>query len=403
MDGKNLLRRLEQLLDEESTGTWLDDRTSYDYLWEGAKECSRRLKNLTASQQIITVENQANYTLNADFMKLYMLNRQDRYFIKYSKGANNTFIYFNDMEDIRFRDSIRTYDINQGTLTRNATTFQDTGQDFSDWEIAAPDTALYTITVTNADGTEEWAFCADASTTTNTDDTVAVYSDKALTSTGWNGTSGTPSYYKIENVSAQETPSCFSVRPKDALFSQITGTATSAGDAAGGKALLTDTSAVFLTTDYASPGDTIHNTTDGSDGIILSIESATTAYAALFGGTDYEWDSIDAYVVQPQGRVELILDPPPSTSGHIIDIPYVKIPAPVYDDYGIYPFRQHVNEAVVRYAAWMYKYRDVEPNFGDMLYVQYDRLVRQEAKDLNPYIRKRRWKVSFKKGSYYNG
>ena len=400
MDGKNLLRRLRELLDEESTGTWLDDRTSYDYLWEGAKECSRRLKNLTNTQQIMTVENQANYTLNADFMKLFMMSRQNRFFIKYLAGNQSQFIYFNDMEDIRYRDSIRTYDINQSTMTRNATTFVDIGQDFSDWETAAGNDAAYRIIVTHADGAQEWAFIGDASTTTNTDDTITVYTDKGLTSTGWNGTSGTPSFYKIENVSAQLIPSAFSVRAKDELYSQITGTATSAGDAAGGKALLTDTSGVFLTTDYASPGDAIHNTTDGSDGIVLSIESATTLYAALFGGTDDEWDDSDAYVVQPQGRVELILDPPPSTSGHIIEINYVKIPAPVYDDYGVYPFRQHLNDAIIRYAAWLYKYRDVEPNFGDMLYVQYDRLVRREALDLNPYIKKRRFNVSLKKSIY---
>ena len=396
MDGKDLLRRLRQLLDEESTGTWLDDRTSYDYLWEGAKQCARRLKSVTANQQIVTVENQANYTLNHDFMKLFMMNKQGRFFIKYSTGPNNTSLFFNDMEDIRYRDSIRTYDINQSTMTRNATTFVDIGQDFSDWETAAASDAVYRIMVTHTSGAKEWAFIGPASTTTNTDDTIAVYSDKGLTSTGWNGTSGTPSYYKIENVSTTLVPHCFSIRNKDDLYTQVTGTATSDGDDSAGKALLTDTSALFWTTDYVKPGDSIHNTTDGSTGIVLSIESTTTLYCALFGGTGNDWDSSDAYVIQPQARLELILDPPPSTSGHIIDIQYVKIPAPVYHDYGVYPFRQHLNEALVRYAAWLYKYRDSSPSFGDALYVQYDGLVRREALDLNPYIKKRQWTVNLK-------
>ena len=389
--------RLEQLLDEESTGTWLDDRTSYDYLWEGAKECARRLRSLTFIQEVITVANQAEYTLNVDFSKLFMKNRQGRFYIKYTTGPETTFLYFNDMEDIRHRDSVKTYDINQGTMTRNATTFQDTGQDFSDYEIAASNTALYKIEVTMTTGDVEWAYCGIASTTTNTDDTIAVYSDIGLTATGWNGTTGTPSYYRITLVSTQQIPSCFSIRTKNDLHTQVTGTATSIGDASGGKALLTDISALFLTTDYVEPGDIIHNTTDDSHGVVLSIESVTTLYCALFGGTDNEWDTSDAYVIQPQGRVELYLDPPPDTAGHIIDINYVKIPAPVYDDYGVYPFRQHVNEAIVRYAAWLYKYRDSEPDFGDALYVQYDKLVRREAQDLNPYIHKRKWTVSFKK------
>ena len=400
MDGRDLLRRLRQLLDEEESNTWMDDRTSYDYLWEGAKQCSRRLKNLTKSQQIITVENQPNYTLNHDFMKLFMMNSQGRYFVKYTTGVNNTSLYFNDMEDIRFRNNVRTYDLNQSTLTRNATTFVDIGQDFSDWETAAPDTAVYAIRVTNTDGSVEWAFCGDASTTTNADDTIAVYSDKGLTAAGWNGTSGTPSYYKIENVSSSLIPHAFSIRNKDALYDQVTGTATSTGSESGGKTLLTDTSMLALTTDNVKPGDTIHNTTDGSDGIVLSIEGATTLYCHLFGGTNNYFTTDDAYVIQPQGRIELFLDPPPSTSGHIIDIQYVMIPAPVYDDYGMYPFRQHLNEALIRYAAWLYKYRDAEPEYGDTLYVQYDGLVRREAQDLNPYIRKRQWSVNFKRGSY---
>ena len=399
MDGKDLLRRLRQIMDEDATGTWLDDRTSYDYLWEGAKECTRRLKNITGTQQIITTENVPNYTLNHDFMKLLMMNKMNRFFIKYTTGDNNRFLYFNDMEDIRYRGNIRTYDVNQSTMTRNATTFVDIGQDFSDWETAAGNDATYRIMVTHTSGAKEWAFIGPASTTTNTDDTITVYSDKGLTSTGWNGTSGTPSYYKIENVSTTLIPHCFSIRNKDDLYSQVTGTATSDGDAAGGKCLLTDTSALFYTTDYVEPGDPIHNTTDGSTGIVLSIESSTTLYCALFGGTDNEWDSSDAYVINPQARVELYLDPPPSTSGHIIDLQYVKIPAPVYHDYGTYPFRQHLNEAIIRYAAWLYKYRDSVPDFGDAFYTQFDGLVRREAQDLNPYIKKRQWSASFKRSN----
>jgi len=401
MDGLDMLRRLRQILDEESTGSWIDERTSYDYLWEGAKECARRLHNITSLQQIVTVENQASYALRPDFLKLFMTNRQGRYFIKYSTGANNTFIFFEDMEDLIFRDSIKTYDVNQSTLTRNATTFVDIGQDFSDWETAAPGTALYQITVTHTDGNVEYAFIGDASTTTNTDDTITVYSDKGLTTTGWNGTSGTPSYYKIENVSTQLIPSSFSIRNRPTLYSQVTGTATSDGSASGGRALLTDTSGLFLTTDHVFPGDVIHNTTDSSSGVVLSIESATTLYAALFGGTDNEWDSNDTYVIQPQGRFDIFLDPPPSTSGHIIDIQFVKIPPPVYNDYGVYPYRQHLCEAVIRYAAWLYKYRDAEPSFGDALYVQYDNLVRREARDLNPYVQKRKWEVNLKNRQRY--
>ena len=252
MDGKNLLYRLRNLLDEDSSGTWLDDRTSYDYLWESAKATVRRLKNLTGKQTITTIADQENYELNADFLELLNKDRAGRYFIRYISGGTDNFLYYNDYEEVRFRNYGKTYDTHQSTLTRNATTFVDIGQDFSDWETAAGSTAAYKIMVTHQGGAEEWAYIGDASTTTNTDDTITVYSDQGMTSTGWNGTSGTPVAYRIEKVSTQTIPSAFSLRDKQTLNSQITGTATSAGAATGGRSLLTDTSAVFYTTDKAS-------------------------------------------------------------------------------------------------------------------------------------------------------
>lgn len=397
MDGSTMLYRLRNLLDEDSSATWLDERTSYDYLWESAKSTVRRLGNLTDKQTIVTTADQENYALNTNFLGLLNKDRMGRYFIRYTSDGNDTFLYYDDYENVRFRNYSKTYDTHQSTMTRNATTFVDIGQDFSDWETEAGNTAAYKIIVTHQGGAEEWAYIGDASTTMNDDDTITTYTDQGTTSTGWNGTSGTPVAYRIVKVSTQAIPSTFTLRDKQDLYSQVTGTATSAGDATGGRSLLTDSSAVFYTTDYASYGDTIHNTTDGSSGVVLSIESATTAYTALFGGTDNEWDSSDAYVIQPQGRIEIILDPPPKDSNDIIEIYYVKSPKPVYHDYGTYPFRQHVIEGIIRYAAWLYKYRDSEPDFGDRFYMQWDKMVRDESYSLNPYLKERRFKVNFKR------
>lgn len=397
MDGKALLYKLRNLLDEDSSGTWLDDRTSYDYLWESAKATVRRLRNLTGKQTIVTIADQENYELNPDFLNLLNQSKDGRYFIRYSSDGTDTFLYYDDYENIRFRNYEKTYDTHQSTLTRNAASFVDIGQDFSDWETAAGSTAAYKIMVTHQSGAEEWAYIGDASTTTNTDDTIAVYSDQGTTSAGWNGTSGTPIAYRIVKVSTQSIPSCFSLRDAQTLNSQITGTATSAGDATAGECTLTDTSGLFTTTDKVWPGDEIHNTTDSSDGIVLSITSATAIKTALFGGTDNEWDSSDAYVIQPQGRIEIILDPPPKDSGDIIEVWYVKSPAPVYSDYGVYRFRQHVCEGLVRYAAWLYKYRDSEPDFGDRFYLQWDKMVRDESYSLNPYLKERKLKVNLKR------
>lgn len=397
MDGLTMKYRLRNLLDEDSSATWLDERTSYDFLWEASKETVRRLRNLTGKQTIVTTADQENYQLNADFLNLLNRSKDGRYFIRYMVSGVDNMLYYEDYENIRFRNYSKSYDTHQSTMTRNATTFVDVGQDFSDWETEAGNTAAYKIMVTHQGGVTEWAYLADASTTTNDNDTVAVYSDQGLTSTGWNGTSGTPVAYTIEKVSTQTLPDGFSLRDKQTLNTQITGTATSDGTASGGRSLLTDSSGVFYTTDYASAGDSVHNTTDGSDGVVLSIASATTAYTALFGGTDNEWDTSDAYVIQPQGRLELILSEPPTNSNDIIEIYYVKSPPPVYHDYGTYGFRQHVMEALVRYAAWLYKYRDSEPDFGDRFYIQWDKMIREESYNLNPYLKERRLNVSFKR------
>uniref|UniRef100_A0A6M3XNP6 Uncharacterized protein n=1 Tax=viral metagenome TaxID=1070528 RepID=A0A6M3XNP6_9ZZZZ len=403
MDGKTLLYRLRNILDEASTGTWIDDKTSYDFLWEAAKQFASRAACLTGSQQFITVAEQENYVLNADYLRLYLMDRNNEYYLKFSNSNGDSFIKFRDYEDIRNANYVRTVDIKVTSITTTATTLQDTGQDFSDWEttpVSTADEALYKVTVTNTIGGEFWGYLGAASTTTNTDDTVAVYTDKSLSSTGWNGgtPSGTASYYKVENVSSQRVPSYFTIRDKQALYTQITGFATSAGAASGGECTLTDTAATFITSEYANPGDTVHNTGDGSDGMVLSISSDTAAKTALFGGTANDWTATtDTYVIQPQGRLEIVFDPPPSTSGDIVRIEYIARPNPVYSDYGVYRFRPHAAEALVKYAGWLYKYRDSEPNFGDKLYMFFDNAVRQEHSNLRPFIKGRKLNVSFKK------
>lgn len=395
MDGKNLLRRLREVLDEESSGTWMDDRTSYDFCFEAAKQFVMQTGCLTNETEFKTVANQANYQLPTDFIKLYAKSTNNRYYVQFSGSGNDNNVLFRDYEDLDYNKYLHTYDTQQGTMTRNATTFQDTGQDFSDW-ITTSGNAAYKITVTHTSGAVEWAYLGDDSTTTNTNDTIAVYSDLALSSGGWNGTSGTPSFYRIEQTSGQVTPDYFAIRDKQDKMTQVTGTATSAGDASAGECTLTDSAATFITSEYVTAGDIVHNTTDGSDGVILSITSDTQLVCSLFGGTGNDWDVDDAYVIQPQSRQEIFFDPPPSTAGYIVRVPYLARPAPVYSDYGVYDFRTHNMEAIIKYAAWLYKYRDSEPDFGDKLYLFWDKAVKQEAASLQPHIRRRRFNVNLK-------
>jgi hypothetical protein len=88
------------------------------------------------------------------------------------------------------------------------------------------------------------------------------------------------------------------------------------------------------------------------------------------------WAVADAFVVIPQGRVQVVLDPAPTTAGDIIEIDYVKRPDPVYSPLGSYPFVLDYQNPLVYYAAFLYKYRDREPQYGDMLFRSFDRALK---------------------------
>ena len=303
MDGKTLLYNLRQLLQEMSDSTFLDSYSSYMYLWEAAIELAHKTKALRSTQTITTVADQPNYTLNADYLGLYLKDGSKQYYLKYNDGSVNTFIAWHPYEEIIYAD--------QGS------------------------------------------------------DSVSI-------------------------------PSYFTVRDKPSLSSRITGTATSAGASSGGECTLTDTSALFTTTDLIDPGDVVHNTTDGSMGMVLSVTSATAAKTALFNGTGNDWTLADAYVIQPQARLELYFDPPPSTSAHTVTLYYLQRPAPVFSDYGMYRFPSHFMFALVKYAAWLYKYRDREPNYGDAWFKYFQHQAGQFSNQADHMLRRKSFTVNLK-------
>jgi len=306
MDGKELLYQLNERLGEDQNATWVDDKTSYFYIWEGARRYVERTNSLTSYQDITTVADQANYVLDAKFLKLYLTDKSNRYYIRYYDQSNYSFLTWKDYEDI-------------------------------------------------------------------------IYANKVAAS------------------DAVDVPSHFSIRDKQSLYSQITGTATSDGSASGGECTLTDTSAKFTTTDYVSAGDIIHNTTDSSDGVVLSVTDATHLVCALFGGSANEWTTDDSYVIQPQGRLELILDPPPDDAGDTVRVWYVERPEPVFSDYGMYRFSPQAMEAILDYAAGKYKYRDNDPLFAREFLANWDMKVKRDHVNVRPMLKKKRFTISFRK------
>lgn len=302
MDGKSLLRNLRQLLNEASDSAYMDNRTSYEYLWQAAIEFVERTNCLAATQSITTVANQAEYNLNADFLKLYLRNKDNNLYIKYNDGSADSFPIFKDKSTIIYQNSTASVSV--------------------------------------------------------------------------------PSHFYIEDA-----PS---------LDAQITGTVSSAGALSGGQATLTDTSSATKFAN-ASAGDLVHNTTDASDGYVISKTSNTALVTALFDGTDNDWDLADAYVLQPQGRMRLVLSQPPSAASHTITVYYAQRPAPVFSDYGVYRFQPQHLQAIIYFAAWLYKYRDREPNYGDKFFTFFDSYVRKNSVQVNNAFVREGFSVNFKR------
>jgi hypothetical protein len=304
MDGKSLTNGVYALINESvSTSTFIDSKTSYDYIYEAVLEFCRRTRALTATQSITTVADQAEYDLNPDFLSFYLRNNDNRYVVKYNDGTNDYFLTFRDYEAVTYANN-----------------------------------------------------------------TVSV-----------------------------PYPSNFSITDKSTLTSRITGSVTSNGALSNGECTCTNSAAPFAN---VKVGDDIHNTTDGSDGVVIAVTSTSALVTALFGGTDNDWDTSDAYVIVPQGRKQLVLDPAPSISGHTVTVLYTQKPDPVYSPYRTYRFDRQYEPAIIKYAAWLYKYKDSEPNFGDAFYKFFDLQCRTAAKTEHKSSNKPSMRVNMMKRSY---
>jgi hypothetical protein len=174
-------------------------------------------------------------------------------------------------------------------------------------------------------------------------------------------------YYENDTTDI-DIPSDFTIRDYGSLYSQVTGTASADGAATGGRCLLTTATDKFTN---VSAGEQIHNTTDGSDGVVLSVTDTKNIYVALFGGTANDISAADAFIIQPRGRLMLVLNPPPDDAGDYVYVPYLQSPAPVYHDYGVFRINFDYTEAFANYAAWRYKYKDKAFDYGDKFYAAY--------------------------------
>lgn len=298
MNGRTLTTDLRQNLSEVSGGTWMDDKQSYQYLYDAALKTADRTNCFTASTTITTVASTSAYDLPADFLKPYMANEEEVMYLKYSDG----------------------------------------------------------------------------------------------TSTYWLAHEQYNRIFMANNTTAVLIPSQFTIKMGSAK-TRLSSTTTADGAASNGECTLTNAAASFLTT--VSVGDIVSNVTDGSDGVVIAVTDATHIVTCLFGGTANDWTNGDSYFISPQTRFQLILDPPPSTSGHTVTVPYIQAPAPVFSPYRAYPFAPAYKDPLVAYATWKYKYRDSKPDFGDRYYQAWELAIKRLALTLNQAMVRPQVKYNF--------
>lgn len=142
------------------------------------------------------------------------------------------------------------------------------------------------------------------------------------------------SLFRLNLTDSQATPSRVAIRETESIFAaSVTGTATTTGAAVRGLAILTDSTKTFLTTTRVWPRDIIHNETDDSYGRVIEVTDATHLKCALFEGKVNGFAIGHAYTIVPESRMQLSLEAPPATSGHLILMPYAGLPDPVFADY----------------------------------------------------------------------
>jgi hypothetical protein len=304
MDGKTLKTQLAFLLREATTSAFLDEKTSYDFLYEAACAFAILTQAINGTQVVTTVATTSSYNLNPDFGALRLQSQRNEWLVKYNDGSFDSFIPFRSYEAV---------------LTSN-------------------------------------------------------------------------------NTDAVDIPNSFSVTDVETASSNITGTANSTSPVASDQATLTSGTTML----GCAVGDTVHNVTDSSSGVIVAVTTTASIQTALFYGTNNYWTTGDSYVIVPQGRKRLVVDPPSATSGHTITIPYVQKPIPVYSDYQSYRFDQMFAPALVKYAAWLAKYRDREPNYGDAWFKYWQTQIAIAVKSTNKAYDRTKFKVNFIRRSLYD-
>jgi len=356
MIGLQYLKRISQLLnDSHPSEAWLDKKTSFDFLYDAAREYVRRTSCLRSVQNITTI---APKTITGASKALPCSITCAAHGL-----TTGTTVLIKDIVGMNELNSRRC------VITRTgAGTFTLDGIDSSGYTTYSSGGTVYPMSyICNYDFLNIYQFNPDSGRKCIqfTDGTSTYFVDQYdYDDIAWENIIDTNTY-----------PKKFSIIPQYALPSTLSGSATSAGAHIGGESILTDSTAPFAS---INAGDEIINKAYGYLGIVLANISTSALKTAIFNFssnlTAYaSWTSSDTYQIIPRPKFQLILDTPLSLGGNTITATYVQSPIPVYSDYGSYTFPSGGEEALINYAAWLYKYREKEPSMGDRFYAFWEK------------------------------
>ena len=105
MEGFALVRKLTEALEETASGSFMNSRTSYDYLYSAVQDFNFRTHYLTNTQVINITANNSEYPLNPDFVSLALLDRFNQPFVKWTYGGQDSFVYPRDYSSVVLENS----------------------------------------------------------------------------------------------------------------------------------------------------------------------------------------------------------------------------------------------------------------------------------------------------------
>ena len=290
MEGYTLLRTIREMLNETSTGTFLNDRTSYEYVYSAVQDFNLKTHYMTNVQTINVIAGKSEYDLNADFVDMALMDSYNRKFIKCTSGGSDTFVFSRDYASVVMENSSTSSPI--------------------------------------------------------------------------------PVSYSIVDNSTQDT---------------LEGTASIVSNGTGESYVY----GASLDVTSAQAGDYIHCTTTGNDGVIVVNKAvAPPGYltACIFSdGTPSNGTNTGAFIIVKQPRFKLVLSPTPSANS-TITVPYIQRPDPVFSPYRAYRLPFNYMLPIVQFAAFLYKYKDRDPNYGDSFFKYYDGFVRKISAEMRRAI-----------------